>query len=120
MLDAALYGDDGKAVILTYAWERLLVDPSQAPAAPPTSRDSKHSPHLSGRCRRSPPYRSSRLHIPPLAAELPHTFALIDPHHGVEGVTRQLEELISSLEPASIDLLDVGGDILDGPRSRRG
>ncbi|MFF5856261.1 DUF1152 domain-containing protein [Streptomyces sp. NPDC012751] len=50
--------------------------------------------------------------LPRLAAELPHTFALLGPHHGVEGVTRQLEELISHLSPTSIDLLDVGGDIL--------
>lgn len=40
------------------------------------------------------------------------TFALIDPHHGAEGITRQLEELIAHLSPESIDLLDVGGDIL--------
>jgi hypothetical protein len=50
--------------------------------------------------------------LPRLAAELPHPFALIDPHHGAEGITRQLEELVSHLEPTSIDLLDVGGDIL--------
>jgi hypothetical protein len=32
--------------------------------------------------------------------------------HGAEGITRQLEELIEHLAPESIDLLDVGGDIL--------
>jgi hypothetical protein len=50
--------------------------------------------------------------LPRLAAELRHTFALIDPHNGVEGVTRQLEELVDYLSPESIDLLDVGGDVL--------
>lgn len=47
-----------------------------------------------------------------LAAELPHTFALIDPRHGTEGVRRQLEDLVTHLKPTSIDLLDVGGDVL--------
>lgn len=36
---------------------------------------------------------------------------MLDPHHGAEGITRQLEELIRHLDPESIDLLDVGGDI---------
>lgn len=34
MLDAALYGDDDQAVILTYAWDRLLVDPIPGPRGP--------------------------------------------------------------------------------------
>lgn len=50
--------------------------------------------------------------LPRLAAELPHRFVLIDPHQGAEGVARQLEELVSHLEPDSIDLLDVGDDVL--------
>ncbi len=50
--------------------------------------------------------------LPRLAAELPHVLALIDPHHGAEGITRQLEELTEHLAPESTDLLDVGGDIL--------
>lgn len=41
-----------------------------------------------------------------------NTLALLDPHHGAEGITRQLEELVSRLAPVSIDLLDVGDDIL--------
>jgi hypothetical protein len=50
--------------------------------------------------------------LPRLAAGIRHTFALIDPRHRVEGVTRQLEELVDHLSPESIDLLDVGGDLL--------
>lgn len=72
---------------------------------------SDHSLGLVG-AGRGPPDRSGGIHSPRLAAELPHTFALIDPHHGAEGITRQLEELVGHLEPTSIDLLDVGGDIL--------
>lgn len=113
MLDAALYGPEEPAVVLTYAWDRLLIDPLPGPRGADnftglisTTSAVKVVP---AEARPLAPAGST---LPRLAAELPHTFALIDPHHGVEGVTRQLEELLSYLSPTSIDLLDVGGDIL--------
>ncbi|MDX2679475.1 DUF1152 domain-containing protein [Streptomyces soliscabiei] len=113
MLDAALYGDEHQAVILTYAWDRLLVDPVPGPRGPddftglaPLTTSVWSVP------AETRPIAPAGSTLPRLAAELPHTFALVDPHHGVEGVTRQLDELIRLLAPTSIDLLDVGGDIL--------
>ncbi|WP_406376966.1 DUF1152 domain-containing protein [Streptomyces sp. NBC_00647] len=114
MLDAALYGGgDSPAVILTYAWDRLLIDPVPGPRGPanftglgPYTRSVWTVP------ADAKPIAPAGSTLPRLAAELPHTFALIDPTHGAEGITRQLEELIENLAPESIDLLDVGGDIL--------
>ncbi|MET9517301.1 DUF1152 domain-containing protein [Streptomyces sp. NPDC002994] len=113
MLDAALYGGQSPAMILTYAWDRLLIDPVPGPRGPanftglrPITRSVQVVP---ADARPVAPARST---LPRLAAELPHTFALIDPHHGAEGITRQLEELTEHLALESIDLLDVGGDIL--------
>ncbi|MFJ4549896.1 DUF1152 domain-containing protein [Streptomyces sp. NPDC088817] len=113
MLHAALYGDEDRAVILTYAWDRLLVDPIPGPRGAnnftglkPVTRSVWSVPAT------AEPIAPAGSTLPRLAAELPHTFALLDPHHGAEGVTRRLEELIDHLAPASIDLLDVGGDIL--------
>ncbi|MCX4408336.1 DUF1152 domain-containing protein [Streptomyces sp. NBC_01764] len=114
MLDAALYGDaDDQAVILTYAWDRLLIDPLPGPrGADDFTGLEPLTPAVWKVSRGARPIAPAGSTLPRLAAELPHTFALIDPRHGAEGVTRQLEELVSHLEPASIDLLDVGGDIL--------
>ncbi|MGW7713949.1 DUF1152 domain-containing protein [Streptomyces chartreusis] len=113
MLDVALYGDEDQAVILTYAWDRLLVDPVPGPRGPsdftglePLTASVWSVPAVAR------PIAPAGSTLPRLAAELPHTFALIDPRHGAEGITRQVEELVSHLEPTSIDLLDVGGDIL--------
>ncbi|WP_420803283.1 DUF1152 domain-containing protein [Streptomyces spiramyceticus] len=113
MLDAALYGGQSPAMILTYAWDRLLIDPLPGPRGPanftglrPITRSVQAVP------ADAKPVAPAGATLPRLAAELPHTFALIDPHHGAEGITRQLEELTEHLAPESIDLLDVGGDIL--------
>ncbi|GAB2795639.1 DUF1152 domain-containing protein [Streptomyces chlorus] len=113
MLHAALYGNGDQAVILTYAWDRLLIDPLPGPRGAdsftglgPITQSVWSVP------AEAQPIAPAGSTLPRLAAELPHTLALLDPHHGVEGITRQLEELVSHLAPASIDLLDVGGDIL--------
>ncbi|WP_329338718.1 DUF1152 domain-containing protein [Streptomyces sp. NBC_01352] len=113
MLDAALYGDEDQAVILTYAWDRLLVDPVPGPRGPSDFTGLEPvTPSVWSVLAEARPIAPAGSTLPRLAAELPHTFALIDPHHGAEGITRQLEELVDHLAPTSIDLLDVGGDIL--------
>ncbi|AZM61713.1 MULTISPECIES: DUF1152 domain-containing protein [unclassified Streptomyces] len=113
MLHAALYGDEDQAVILTYAWDRLLIDPVPGPRGPNDFSGLQHlTPAVQAVPAEARPIAPAGSTLPRLAAELPHTFALIDPHHGVEGITRQLGELISHFSPKSIDLLDVGGDIL--------
>ncbi|SEQ71455.1 hypothetical protein SAMN04487983_1007163 [Streptomyces sp. yr375] len=113
MLHAALYGDEDQAVILTYAWDRLLIDPVPGPRGPD---DFTGLEPLTPTVRKVPakarPIAPAGSTLPRLAAELPHAFALIDPSHGAEGVTRQLEDLVTHLQPTSIDLLDVGGDVL--------
>ncbi|MER5549546.1 DUF1152 domain-containing protein [Streptomyces sp. NPDC002589] len=113
MLDAALYGDDGNAVIFTYAWDRLLIDPLPGPRGVANFTGLEPmTPAVWSVPATARPIAPAGSTLPRLAAELPHAFALIDPHHGAEGITRQLEELVNRLEPESIDLLDVGGDIL--------
>jgi hypothetical protein len=113
MLHTALYGDEDQAVILTYAWDRLLIDPVPGPRGPDNFTGLEQlTPAVWTVPADARPIAPAGSTLPRLAAELPYSFALIDPHHGAEGITRQLEELIAHLSPESIDLLDVGGDIL--------
>ncbi|MEU3253334.1 DUF1152 domain-containing protein [Streptomyces sp. NPDC006997] len=113
MLHAALYGDEDQAVILTYAWDRLLIDPIPGPRGPQDFTGLEQlTPAVWTVPAEARPIAPAGSTLPRLAAELPHTFALIDPHQGAQGITRQLEELVEHLAPTSIDLLDVGGDIL--------
>nr|WP_107904777.1 DUF1152 domain-containing protein [Streptomyces chartreusis] len=113
MLDAALYGAEDPAVILTYAWDRLLVDPVPGPRSVHDFTGLEQlTPSVSAVPAEARPIAPAGSTLPRLAAELPHTLAMIDPYQGAHGIARQLEELVSRLEPESIDLLDVGGDIL--------
>ncbi|MFF1476227.1 DUF1152 domain-containing protein [Streptomyces sp. NPDC058301] len=113
MLDAAVYGDEDRAVILTYAWDRLLIDPVPGPRGADNFTGLEQiTPAVWAVPATARPIAPAGSTLPRLAAELPHTFALIDPHDGAEGITRQLEDLVRHLSPTSIDLLDVGGDIL--------
>ncbi|MFF9242211.1 DUF1152 domain-containing protein [Streptomyces sp. NPDC014801] len=113
MLHAALYGDEDQAVILTYSWDRLVIDPQPGPRRPADFTGLEHlTPSVWAMSAQARPIAPAGSTLPRLAAELPHTFALLDPYQGAEGLTRQLEDLVSHLEPESIDLLDVGGDIL--------
>ncbi|WP_369224169.1 DUF1152 domain-containing protein [Streptomyces sp. R39] len=113
MLHAALYDGDDQAVILTYAWDRLLIDPIPGPrGADDFSGLEPLTPAVWKVPAEAHPIASAGSTLPRLAAELPHAFALIDPGRGAEGVTHQVEELITHLQPTTIDLLDVGGDVL--------
>ncbi|MGW7195831.1 DUF1152 domain-containing protein [Streptomyces chryseus] len=113
MLHTALYGDGDQAVILTYAWDRLLIDPVPGPrGADDFTGLEPLTPAVWKVPAEARPIAPAGSTLPRLAAELPHTIALIDPRHGAEGITRQLEDLVTRLRPTSIDLLDVGGDVL--------
>jgi hypothetical protein len=102
MLDPALYGGKSPAVILTYAWDRLLIDPVPGPRGPanftglhPLTRSVQAVPVD------AKPVAPAGSTLPRLAAELPHTLALIDPHHGAERIIRQLEELTEHRSPST-------------------
>ncbi len=117
VLDRVLYRVDDPggepAVILSYSWDRLIVDPCPGPrGAAGFTGLRRLTPHVYAVPADAVPVPPGGATLPRLARELPHTFALIDPHHGVEGMIRQLEELVERLAPDSVDLLDVGGDIV--------
>ncbi|MFF2204441.1 DUF1152 domain-containing protein [Streptomyces sp. NPDC058145] len=113
MLHAALYGGEDQAVILTYAWDRLLIDPLPGPRRPADFTGLRRlTPAVWAVPAGARPIAPAGSTLPRLASELPHTLALLDPSGGAEGLTHQLEDLVSHMEPETIDLLDVGGDIL--------
>ncbi len=100
-------------MILTYAWDRLLIDPLPGPRRPDDFTGLQRlTPAVWAVPAEARPIAPAGSTLPRLASELPHILALLDPSGGAEGLTHQLEDLVSHMEPESIDLLDVGGDIL--------
>ncbi|MEU6477932.1 DUF1152 domain-containing protein [Streptomyces sp. NPDC047017] len=113
MVHAALHGADEPALILTYAWERLVVDPVPGPRRPsdftgtvpagPTLR--LVTPDSAAR----PPAGSL---LPRLAADLRPELGILDPYEGALGLARQITEAAAYCGADHVDVVDVGGDVL--------
>jgi hypothetical protein len=106
-------GHSEPAVIATYAWERLIIDPVPGPRSP-ADFDGLHplgrSNHriVPGTAPR-PPAGST---LPRLATELEDDLVLLDPADGARGLRAQLAELASLYHADAITVVDVGGDAI--------
>lgn len=104
-------GHTEPAIIATYAWDRLWIDPLPGPRSPADFRGLRRMGTrnfvLTPECQPRPPSRST---LPRLAAELSDTLALLDPCGGAVSMREQLRELVRIDAPDSIVVLDVGGD----------
>jgi len=100
-------------IILTYSWDRLIVDPLPGPrvASDFTGLRLLH-PNVVEVLPTSaaiPPAGSS---LPHLAADLPARLLFLDPSRGATGMTEQVEAAADLFDADEIGLVDVGGDVL--------
>ncbi len=104
---------DSHAVVATYAWDRLLIDPLPGPRpasdftgleqlAPPLWRVTPHSAPI-------PPAGSS---LPRMASELGADLLLLDPYDGAVGMGNALAAALEIYAPSAVTIVDVGGDVL--------
>jgi hypothetical protein len=100
-------------VIMTYSWDRLMVDPLPGPRRASDFTELCHlGPHTAEivtETRATPPAGSS---LPRLAAQLPARLVLLDPTAGAVGMATQLTATAVLFEADNLTLVDVGGDIL--------
>ena len=102
-----------QAVVMTYSWDRLMVDPLPGP------RVAGHFDGLNelaagvveivASTRPVPPAGSS---LPRLAAELPARLVLLDPSTGTAGLSEQIRATAAYFHLDDIALIDVGGDAI--------
>ncbi|MER7950411.1 DUF1152 domain-containing protein [Streptomyces sp. NPDC096079] len=113
MVHAALHGARTPALVLTYAWERLAVDPVPGPrgTADFIALD-RPAPHLALVTSRSAPRAPAGSLLPRLAGSLRPALGLLDPYGGVAGLARQIEAAARWCDADRVDLVDVGGDIV--------
>lgn len=106
-------GHTEPAVIATYAWDRLWIDPVPGPRSP---ADFTGLRRLGERnyiiTRDTEPRPPSSSTLPRLAGDLEDTLVLLDPTSGAIGMRAQLAELAALYQPDHLDVLDVGGDIV--------
>ncbi|MGW0671406.1 DUF1152 domain-containing protein [Streptomyces sp. NPDC002746] len=107
----ALHGDE-PAVVLSYSWERLVVDPLPGPRA---ERDFTGlrplTPLVSRITADSSAIAPAGSTLPRLAAELPVTLGLLNPYGGVTHLARQIAEAAQEYAVDEVKVVDVGGDI---------
>ncbi|MGW4647240.1 DUF1152 domain-containing protein [Kitasatospora sp. NPDC004289] len=113
LVHAALHGPDAPALVLTYAWERLVVDPLPGPRR---AADFSGLATGGGALRLVTPATAPRPPagslLPRLAAELRPALGLLDPYGGAVGLARQLRDAAAHCGADRIDLVDVGGDVV--------
>ena len=116
MLHRALHSDE-PAVVASYAWDRLIVDPLPGPRAvddfdglrPVGGYNYAFAEHTKPRGRAGST-------MPRLASSLPYQLLLLDPSGGAVGMRRQIIELVDVYDVRTVDVVDVGGDAVARPK----
>jgi len=110
------------AAIMTYSWDRLLVDPVPGPrAADDFDGLIEHAPEVF-EVPATAMLRGGQSTIPPLARHIRQPLLLLDIQSGTVGLARQIERAAAAVGADRLTVVDVGGDILadgdeDGLRS---
>ena len=107
----ALHGDE-PAVVLSYSWERLVVDPVPGPRSEQDFAGLLPlTPHVSRITATSTPIAPAGSTLPRLAAELPVTLGLLNPYGGVVHLSRQIAEVVENYAVDEVKVVDIGGDV---------
>ncbi|MEV7542852.1 DUF1152 domain-containing protein [Streptomyces sp. NPDC089915] len=111
LVHGALSGDE-PAVVLSYSWERLVVDPVPGPRS---ERDftglrplTRGVSEILASSAAIAPAGST---LPRLAGDLPVTLGLLDPYRGVRGLARQIARTARHFGVDEVKIVDVGGDV---------
>jgi len=112
-LVAQTVGVEDRPAILSWSWDRLIVDPVPGPRNPD---DFVGLEAYGNGVYRVPPTATVRSPasstLPRVAAELDADLFLIDARGGTRGVHDQIMALIDYLDAPGLTVVDVGGDIM--------
>jgi hypothetical protein len=100
-------------VVMTYSWDRLMIDPLPGPRTAESFTGLRAlAPHVLevvADTNSVPPACSS---LPRLAADLPARLLLLDPSRGTAGLAHQISAAAALFDSGAIALIDVGGDAI--------
>jgi hypothetical protein len=100
-------------VILTYSWDRLMIDPVPGPrTAAEFTGLHELAPNVLEVVLSTTPISPAASSLPRLAGDLPARLLLLDPAGGAVGMATQIRAAADFFKAAGVAVLDVGGDIL--------
>ena len=109
--------DMGAPIIATWAWDRLFIDPLPGPRGYDDFEGlGEPAPDVRLISATSTVRSPAGSTLPRLAGALDAELALLDPHQGCRGITRQLQAIARWCGADQLTVVDVGGDILARPR----
>jgi hypothetical protein len=113
---AALAGPLGLSeppVVMTYSWDRLMVDPLPGPRSASDFTGLRElAPDVLEVLPSTEPIPPAGSSLPRLAADLPSRLLLLDPSKGAVGMATQISAAAEFFSADTIALVDVGGDVL--------
>jgi len=100
-------------VVMTYSWDRLLIDPRPGPRSADDFNCLRElAPGVFEVTEWTRPVAPAGSSLPRLAAELPARLLLLDPVKGAIGLANQITAAVAFFNCDNIALLDVGGDAI--------
>lgn len=110
---AGRQGTSGPPIVMTYSWDRLMVDPLPGPRIAADFAGLRQlAPQVLEVVATTTPIGGAASSLPRLAAKLPARLLLLDPSGGTVGMARQIAAAVEFFQFDNIDLVDVGGDAL--------
>lgn len=104
---------DEPPVVMTYSWDRLMIDPVPGPrAADDFTGLHQLAPHVLEVLPSTEPISPAGSSLPRLAANLPARLLLLDPTGGAVQLAIQISAAAAYFHADNIALIDVGGDVL--------
>lgn len=100
-------------VVLTYSWDRLMIDPLPGPRTAAEFTGLGHpAPRVAEILPSTAPVSPAGSSLPRLAGELPARILLLDPVDGANGMAVQIKAAADLFHASGLAVLDVGGDII--------
>ncbi|MGH3929915.1 MAG: DUF1152 domain-containing protein, partial [Pseudonocardiaceae bacterium] len=100
-------------VVLTYSWDRLMIDPLPGPRAADDFTGLRQlAPHVLEVLPTTKPISPAGSALPRLAADLRIRVLLLDPTRGAVAMATQISAAATYFHTEHIALIDVGGDVL--------
>lgn len=110
---AGRQGMSGPPVVMSFSWDRLMVDPLPGPRiAADFIGLHQLAPHVLEVVATTTPIGGAGSSLSRLAAELPARILLLDPSGGAVGMAHQIAAAVELFHLDDIELVDVGGDAL--------